>query len=460
MAARSRFHGALVVLLVVGTVAGMVGPTHAAGPTSYASLDGSATSDDIDGPSSPSDVDGAHAQVAGSFEERTFEGRDYLAYVPSGPAPEGGYPVVVMLHGCDQTPRGFDDATGMSRVAEEEGFVVVYPDQRPQDNAFECWNWFQPDNYARGAGEARLIAGMTWDAIQHYETDRRRVYIAGISSGGAMATNLAGEYPDLYAAVGSHSGLEYHAVEDPNGAIGAQQSGGIDPADRAQKAYRRAGDDARPIPAIVFQGTGDAQVNKVNGNQTAAWAIHLADLASDGSDDGDIDTDPETVESATTDGGMTYRRFTYALEGTTMVEFYRLDGARHGWSGGNASVDYTIPEGPDATRRMWDFFADHAHPNSTFDGPAASPTTAAPTPTATDTPATPTATPTETTTAQPGTEPPSETPTETPSDAPITESPTTTSPSDGGGPGFGVVVALAALAAATLALLARRGRES
>lgn len=425
-----RRTSALVVLLVLATA----GAALATGPAPTAA--------------------GTDAQVEGAFERHTFEGREYVAYVPSGPAPEGGYPVVVMLHGCGQDPRGFDRATGMSRVAEDEGFVVVYPEQTNAANVFACWNWFEPANYERGAGEARLIAGMTDDALRTYDTNRAKVYIAGLSAGAAMATNVAGEYPDLYAAVGSHSGLEYHAVEDSTVASGAQQTGGIDPANRARRAYQRAGERARPIPTIVFHGENDGQVALVNGNQTVAWAVHLADLATDGTDDGDVDTTPETVETATTAEGVAYTHLGYALDGQTVVSYYLLEDVGHGWSGGNASHDYTVPGGPPASRLLWDFFANHTHPAPTFEGPAPSPTTAAPT----DTTATGTATSasggaTKTTpTADPVTEPA----TSEQTSAPPTSTPT---PTSGSGPGFGLLAAMAALAAATGLLVGQRTRQ-
>jgi poly(hydroxyalkanoate) depolymerase family esterase len=432
----TSWQGAILALsgvVLVGVIAGVT--VAATGPEGAHASATALGADHVTGPT----------QVEGTFETHPFEGREYLAYVPSGAAPAGGYPVVVMLHGCGQDPRGFDTATGMSRVAEAETFVVVYPEQTNEHNAFACWNWFQPSNYERGAGEARLIAGMTDDALDTYDTDRSRVYIAGLSSGAAMANNVAGEYPDLYAAVGSHSGLEYHAVEDPNKAVGAQQSGGIDPVDRAERAYRRAGDRARPLPAIVFQGTGDAQVNRINGNQTVAWAVHLADLAVDGELDGDVDTEPETVEHTRSAGGVNYTHYTYDLADRTIVEYYLLE-ARHAWSGGNGTQDYTLPAGPPASELLWAFFANHTHPSPSFDGPTPKPTTAVPT----DTPAegTPTtATGGDTTTA--GSDDPTAATT-------TTVSPTSTataSPTSGSGPGFAITGVLAAITALLFARL-------
>lgn len=439
--------GSLVMAICAGVALGGGAPAPGTGGGDGAGgiVVGAGAGVSLEPPDDPFGVAGATAQTDGGFETHTVEGRDYLAYVPSGAPPAGGYPVVVMLHGCGQDPQGFDTATGMSSVAEAEDFVVVYPEQTNEHNAFACWNWFEPANYERGAGEARLIAGMTHDALRRYETDRSRVYIAGLSAGAAMATNVAGEYPDLYAALGSHSGLEYHAVEDPNKAVGAQQSGGLDPRSRAERAYRRAGDRTRPLPTMVIQGTGDAQVNEVNGNQTVAWAVHLADLASDDQDDGDVDLEPESRERATTADGMTYHRLRYALDGRTVVEYVLLAGARHGWSGGDPGKEYTVPEGPEASWLLWDFFADQTHSNPTFEGPGPSPTTAAPTTTVTTTaPADGDGGPT---TATPGSA-------TTTGESPTTASPTRTEPAttDGSGAGFGAVAALAAVVAGLAAL--------
>jgi len=273
------------------------------------------------------------------FEEFSFSNqagsRAYKLYVPSLYAGEP-VPLVVMLHGCTQSPDDFAAGTRMNELAEEMGFLVVYPGQLQSANMQKCWNWFSPADQARDQGEPSLIAGITRQVMMAFEVDPASVYIAGLSAGGAAAAIMGAAYPDLYSAIGVHSGLACGAARDMPSAFAAMRQGG--------PASRGAG---RPVPTIVFHGDSDSTVNPVNGDQVIAQSKASADL--------------HIVEkSGVSEGGT---RFTRRIEadpsGKSVIEHWVLHGAGHAWSGGSSAGSYTDPRGPDASREMMRFFLQH-----------------------------------------------------------------------------------------------------
>jgi poly(hydroxyalkanoate) depolymerase family esterase len=273
------------------------------------------------------------------FEERTFANeagqRRYKVYVPSGC--EGrACPVVVMLHGCTQSPDDFAAGTRMNDVAEEQTFLVVYPAQDRSANAQRCWNWFSPSDQRREGGEPALIAGITRAVIDEFAADSARVYVAGLSAGGAAASVLAVTHPDLFAAVGIHSGLPCGAAKDVPSAFAAMKSGAA------------TGPRGSRVPTIVFHGDADRTVNPVNGDRIAAQAAH--DAATN-----------ETVTEGRSPGEIAYTRTVRSdASGRAMLEHWVLHGVGHAWSGGSPAGSYTEPRGPDASREMVRFFLKHA----------------------------------------------------------------------------------------------------
>lgn len=286
----------------------------------------------------------APGSLTGRFETRQHTGSagtiGYMLYRPATAAP--GMPLVVMLHGCTQSPEDFARGTAMNELADELGFLVAYPRQTQVANAQKCWNWFRPADQRRGGGEPALIAGLTQDIVSAEKADPARVYAAGLSAGGAAAAIMADAYPDIFAAVGVHSGLACGAARDMAGAFSAMQQGG-----GGQPRSRRAS-NARFVPVITFHGDSDRTVNEVNArdivkNATAATG------------------EPVIVEVET--GSTGGRRFTRALSrdggGQVLIEQWTVAGAGHAWSGGNPAGTYADAAGPDASRAMLRFFLTH-----------------------------------------------------------------------------------------------------
>ncbi|MGU3536392.1 extracellular catalytic domain type 1 short-chain-length polyhydroxyalkanoate depolymerase [Methylobacterium sp. A54F] len=280
----------------------------------------------------------------GRFTQESFANaagaRDYKLYVPS--RPRAGATLVVMLHGCTQSPDDFAAGTGMNALAEERGFLVAYPAQSRRANGQRCWNWFEPRDQERESGEAAIIAGLTRAVMARHDIDPARVYIAGLSAGGAAAANIARAYPDLYAAVGVHSGLAAGCARDLTSALMAMQVGA--PGQAPRPGFGAASDGVR-VPTIVFHGEDDTTVSPRNADQVLAQA---------GADA--LRAETETGE----DAARPYTRTRYAdASGRVLLESWRVRGAGHAWSGGNPDGTYTDPRGPDASRAMLDFFAAH-----------------------------------------------------------------------------------------------------
>ncbi len=250
--------------------------------------------------------------------------RAYKTYLP--PRPVQGLPVVVMLHGCKQHPDDFAAGTRMNALADELGFVVLYPAQSSQANVSGCWNWFQPQHQRREAGEPSLIAGITREATARHKLDERHVYIAGLSAGGAMAAVMASTYPELYAAVGIHSGLAFGAARDLPSALAAMK----------RKPHGGRG-TAQDIPLIVFHGDRDTTVHPSNGEHRVSGTL-------------------ERLERGHANGRAYTRTLHLNAEGETLLEHWLVHGAGHAWSGGSASGSFADPQGPDASREMLRFF--------------------------------------------------------------------------------------------------------
>jgi poly(hydroxyalkanoate) depolymerase family esterase len=297
---------------------------------------------------------------AGEFVTRIYGDRIYKIYIPDGYQKGTPIPMVVMLHGCTQNPDDFAAGTEMNAYADQFTFFAVYPDQPSASNANKCWNWFEPAHQERGAGEPAIIAGIVDEIKREYAVDGRRVYVAGISAGGAMSVIMAATYPDVFAASGVSAGLEYKAADDLPSALIAQAQGGPDPVGQGNVAYTAMGEYERVVPVIVFHGTLDVTVAPISGHQVLSQWAQTNDLASDDVDNDDIDDKPEATLPGSVPGGHTYTRYVYNDSGgVDVMEKYIVDDMRHAWSGGSSAGSYTDPMGPKASEIMWQFFVDH-----------------------------------------------------------------------------------------------------
>ena len=298
--------------------------------------------------------------ITGAFTNQSGT-RDYKLYVPST-AQDKPMPLVVMLHGCKQNPDDFAAGTRMNELAEEQPCLVLYPAQTPSANLSKCWNWFQQSDQRRDQGEPSIIAGLTRQIMGEYAVDPRRVYVAGLSAGGAMAVVMAKTYPELYAAAGVHSGLAYAAAHDIPSALTAMRHGKMTPSPTQTARANGSDESERIAPTIVFHGDRDTTVNPRNSEQLIAQIEPAATSAEQHSHS--QDKPRVAVQSGQTADGHAHTRSVYSgADGKATVEHWLVHGAGHAWAGGSADGSYTDPKGPDASREMLRFFSEHPLPN-------------------------------------------------------------------------------------------------
>ena len=293
--------------------------------------------------------------ATGTFVTHSFSNpagtRAYKLYRPARAMP-GRAPLIVMLHGCTQSPDDFAAGTQMNRLADEQGFFVVYPAQGASDNPSKCWNWFSARDQRRDRGEPSLIAGIAREVASQHAVDPQRIFVAGLSAGAAMAVIVGETYPELFAGVGVHSGLPYAAASDLGSALAAMKGGKGLAASIAQQPAALA----HAVPTIVFHGDRDHTVQAVNGEQIAeqARAAHVAAGAAGGASQDGLVTQLETGRTA--QGRRFSRNVQADRQGRAVVEAWLLHGAGHAWSGGDPSGSYTDATGPNASAEMVRFF--------------------------------------------------------------------------------------------------------
>jgi poly(hydroxyalkanoate) depolymerase family esterase len=307
----------------------------------------------------------------GARDERTStvagQTRRAVVHSPVGIEPHTPVPLVCMLHGCTQDPASFAAATRMNAEADRHGFLVLYPEQPRADNPQGCWNWFLPEHQARGAGEPASIAAIVRELIETpspWTIDSRRVFVAGLSAGGAMAAIMATVYPDLFAAVAVHSGLAYRSATTMGAAFTAMANATADPIGQGHAAHAAMGDHARAIPAMVVHGSADARVVPANADRVLEQFMTANRLAAPASGNLDI-ARPTTTVHGRVEGGHAYTRSQWVDgRGVLMHELLKVDGLGHAWSGGAPGGSYTDPRGPDATAAIWRFFAQATAPGA------------------------------------------------------------------------------------------------
>lgn len=285
---------------------------------------------------------GSPDKTPSRFEARTYSGpegsMDYWLYVPAGNL--RGLPALIMLHGCMQSPCSFARGTRMNELAEDAGINVAYLRQSFTSNLHRCWNWFKSENQQRGSGDAALIAAVTQAIVEENDADSGRVYIAGFSAGGATAAIMGATYPDVYAAIGIHSGLDVGSANSNLTAMQAMRIGGPSNAPSSTKPL---------VPIITFHGDCDRTINAINSTQIVEAAAQRS-------------TEPLSVwtETGFSRGCRPFsRKLSHAASRHQVIEQWTVHGAGHAWSGGRGTGSFTDPLGPDASRAMLEFFLRH-----------------------------------------------------------------------------------------------------
>lgn len=272
--------------------------------------------------------------------------RDYQLYLPANYRRGNPTPLLVMLHGCKQDPITFAEGTRMNQLADRFGFVVLYPEQRRFANSWYCWNWFD-SSVQHGGGEAALIAGMVRQISADYGIDTQRIYVAGLSAGGAMTSIMASCYGKLFAACAVHSGFMFRAADSVAAVSEVAKHGSrVAPEEAARQATQQK--EFAFVPAIVVQGSKDDAVGAINADQVVEQFIAMAKHE----DKAEFKT---TRQQVIPSDGYRYEIEDHARGGQVLVRKVLVEDMGHAWSGGNPKHPFNDPKGPDASRMIWEF---------------------------------------------------------------------------------------------------------
>ncbi|WP_110515093.1 extracellular catalytic domain type 1 short-chain-length polyhydroxyalkanoate depolymerase [Herpetosiphon llansteffanensis] len=313
--------------------------------------------------------------------------RNYKLWVPTNYSASTPTALVVMLHGCTQTPDDFARGTEMNNLADAQTFLVLYPEQPTSSNANRCWQWWDAQHQARGAGEPSLIAAMVTTVQSSYNVDPNRRYVAGISAGAGMSVIMGATYPDMFSAIGVVGGLEYKAATSVLNVSMAMQTGGPNPEAQGLAAYQSIGTRANVVRVMVVHGSTDAVVAPINGQQVVQQWLTTNDYLDDSQRNNSVDANVDQTIADTVPNGRSYTRTIYNnAANQPIIEHWAVNGMGHAWSGGSTAGSYTDPQGPKASNEFWRFFSQTtanptpSNPTATPNNPTATPSLPSPTP--------------------------------------------------------------------------------
>ena len=287
--------------------------------------------------------------------------RKYKLWLPPTLDSAKSAPLLMLLHGCTLNAHAMAEISGMNAIADANQFLVVYPEQRRLANMMKCWNWFDPKHQSRDAGEPSILAAIVEQVRSDFRIDPQRIYVAGVSAGGAMAVIAGAAYPDLFAAIAVCAGGEFKAASNVSSALAVMKNGGPDPAQQGEAAFEAmkpglAGKMRRRMPVIVFHGASDMRVDPVNAEQIIAqWSKTNACLSTQSGDNGFRLT--ESITDGRVPEGYSYRKHGYTdQDGRLLMEKWIVEGLGHAWSGSPKAHRYGDPKGPNASAEIWRFF--------------------------------------------------------------------------------------------------------
>lgn len=309
----------------------------------------------------------ALANWPGSWTQGSYSNsagnRSYSLYVPHDFDGKKEIPLMVMLHGCFQTVQEFAEQTGMNLVAEKYGFAVLYPEQTYQNNVWKCWNWFKPENQSHEGGEPSIVIGMIEKIDQTMKLDHNRIFVAGLSAGAAMASNMVACHSDLFAGAGIHSGLEYRAATNEKDAHQATANGATQDINQSGiDAAHCAGSGAKTVAVVVVHGNKDPYVNPINSERIVAQFSKMNDILDDSRDNNSQTSISQATRNDKVPNGYAYQTDLYGSPSDLHIEKIIVNGMGHAWSGSPVQAQYADPKGPNVAEIMWLFFSEHARP--------------------------------------------------------------------------------------------------
>jgi poly(hydroxyalkanoate) depolymerase family esterase len=284
--------------------------------------------------------------------------RGYLVYVPAGLADRWNFrrhPLLVLIHGCRQTPEDIAAGTRIARLADQHRFLVLLPRQHPRANSWGCWNWFDKAT-SRGWGETAIVAAQIRAVRRAYRIDKKRVFVAGMSSGGALAAALGIRRPDLVAGVFIHSGIACGAASSPYAAMGVLKNGadtnvlGI-----ARSARDDADPGALPVPLLAIQGGGDDAVAPINAVQLVRQYLTFNAHPAANAGPADALPPPDRSAATSTAEGRVVATSEWQVGGRQVARHVLINGLGHAWSGGDDRYPYHDSHLPDATALLANF---------------------------------------------------------------------------------------------------------